>query len=227
LAQAEACGYRILDRMMKTDKANDMAGDGGLRAEGEKRTLGVPRIREDRSSPYPAAFGVNLWNSSPASFTLVEMLVVLVIIVILAALTVGAAKYALTRAAAARAQSEIAAMENALEHYKSDNGRYPASTLTRNSFSPGFPTATEIGNSVNLYAALSGKYFTFKSDQTRVDPISGNRYVIDPFGNPYNYYCPPPPTAGLVWSNQATFDLWSYGPDGRNDTADDIVNWRQ
>ncbi|MGO9244972.1 MAG: type II secretion system protein, partial [Verrucomicrobiia bacterium] len=100
---------------MKFLKANDMAGDGGLRAEGERRTLGVPRIQEDRSSPYPEAFGVNLGNSSPAGFTIVEMLVVVIIIALLAALTVGAAKYALTKAATSRAQSEIAGMEMALE----------------------------------------------------------------------------------------------------------------
>ena len=123
---------------MKFLQANDMAGDGGLRAEGERRTLGVPRIREDRGGPFPEAFGVNLWNSSPAGFTLVEMLVVVIIIAILAALTVGAAKYALTKAATTRAQSEIAAMEMALEHYKGDNGVYPAA-------GPAWPRASALG----------------------------------------------------------------------------------
>jgi general secretion pathway protein G len=218
--------------MMKAEMRNNTAGDEGRRAEGERRTLGVPRIREDRSSSYPEAFGVNLWSSSPAGFTLIELLTVLIIIVILAGLVVAAGKYALTKAAVSRTQSEIAAMELALEHYKNDNGAYPTTPLNgkRNSPSPpGFPTTIEIDNSTNLYSALAGKYFTFKPNQTGVDPISGNKYVIDPFGHPYNYYCPPAPATGLVWSNQASFDLWSYGPNGINDegTNDDITNWQQ
>jgi general secretion pathway protein G len=215
--------------MRTTETGKNTAGDGGRRAEGERRTLGVPRIRKDRSSPYPEAFGVNLWNSSPAGFTLVELLTVLVIIAVLTGLVVAAGKYALTKAAVSRTQAEMAAMELALEHFKSDNGHYPASTTTRNSPSPpGFPTAIEIDNSTNLYSALSGKYFTFKPDEIRVDPASGNKYVMDPFGHPYNYYCPLIGTTA-VWSNQASFDLWSYGPNGINDegTNDDITNWKQ
>ncbi len=210
---------------MKFLKANDMAGDGGLRAEGERRTLGVPRIREDRGGPFPEAFGVNLWNSSPAGFTLVEMLVVLVIVVMLAALTVGAAKYALTRAANTRAQSEIAAMELALEHYKSDNGAYPKSTTIRHSPSPpGTWGNIEINNSASLCSALAGKYFTFKPNQLAVAGVS--TYVVDPFGAPYNYYCNP---GAPDQTNTASFDLWSYGPNGINDegTNDDISNWQQ
>jgi prepilin-type N-terminal cleavage/methylation domain-containing protein len=215
---------------MNAETKNITAGDGGLRAEGERRTLGVPRIRKDRSSPYPEAFGVNLRNSSPAAFSLVELLFVLAIVSILAGLVVGTAKYASTKAATSRAQSEIAAIEMALEHYKNDNGAYPPSTATRNTPPPGYSGNTEIFNSGSLYTALAGGpkfYLNFRADQIRTNKLLVTRYIVDPFGNPYNYYHPPPPATGLVWSNQATFDLWSYGPDGINDTADDIVNWRQ
>src|SRR5271170_4348492 len=105
-------------------KRNNTAGERGRRAEGERRTLGAPSFRKEHGTPYPEAFGVNLWNSSPAGFTLVELLAVLIIIAILAGLIVGAGKYALTKGATSRAQAEIAAMENALEHYKTDNGYY-------------------------------------------------------------------------------------------------------
>ncbi len=214
---------------MKAETRKFTAGERGRRAEGERRTLGARLIRKDRRTPDPEAFGVNFRHSSPAGFTLVELLTALVIIVILAGLTVAAGKYALTKGATSRAQAEIAAMELALEHYKSDNGHYPPSTVTRNSPPPGYPTtAIEVDNSIDLYSALSSKYFAFKPNQTRVDPVSRNTYVIDPFGNPYNYYCPQNPPPGTVWSNQASFDLWSYGPNGINDegTNDDITNWK-
>lgn len=219
---------------MMAETTTNLAGERRRRAEGERRTSGVLKIRKDHGTPYPEAFGVNLRNSSPAAFTIIEMLVVLIIILVLAALTVGAAKHAQTMAAISRTRSEIAAMEMALEHFKSDNGRYPSSTGTRATFS-GYPSTIEIYNSGSLYTALAGGskiYYNFRADQIHVNggsisPAVTN--VIDPFGNPYNYYCPPAPATGLVWSNQATFDLWSYGPNGFNDegTNDDITNWKR
>ena len=149
---------------MKAETRKFMAGERGRRAEGERRTFGARLIRDDRRTPYPEAFGVNFRHSSPAGFTMVELLTTLVIIVILAGLIVAAGKYALTKAGTSRAQAEIAAMENALERYKSDNGVYPPSTATR--VSP--PLGTEINNSIDLYSALNGKYFMFKPNQTRV-----------------------------------------------------------
>lgn len=157
-------------------------------------------------------------------------MVVLVIILTLAGLILGVAKYASTKAATSRAQAEIAAMEMALEHYKSDNGAYPPITGPRvTSGAQGYPGTAEYSNSAVLYTALAGGpkiYFTFRADQVRSNTTLAANYVVDPFGNPYNYYQTNNPT--LV-TNVATFDLWSYGPDGKNDegTNDDITNWRR
>ena len=155
-------------------------------------------------------------------FTLIEILVVIVIIMILAGIIIGAAKYARTKAAASRAQAEIATMETALESYKNDNGVYPRSTITR---------LDAMHNCTNLYAALVAgpnnpkTYFTFKPNQIRqVNSTSTN--IVDPFGVPYDYFNPPPGGKDTA-TNSTSFDLWSWGPDNQNDTADDIVNWRQ
>ena len=171
-----------------------------------------------------------------AAFTLVELLAVIAIIAVLAALTVGAAKYAATKSASSRAKAEIVVMENALEQYKQDKGYYPLSTEYRDN-------ATT--NSILLYTALtagSRQYFEFKKNQVRdggnnitvtiTCPTSTytltvtNVAIIDPFGHPYNYFqnC-----GGGGRINQATFDLWSYGPNGTNDdgVTDDITNWQQ
>jgi prepilin-type N-terminal cleavage/methylation domain-containing protein len=184
-------------------------------------------------TPSTEAFGVNLRNFSPAAFSLIEMLFVLVIISVLAGLIIGGAKYAHTKAATSRAQSEIATMEMALEHYKNDNGVYPATIWLRATAS-GYPGQVEVSNSAVLYTALAGgpkTYYTFRADQIRV-PSANVTNVIDPFGNPYNYY----QTNSPQWANPqyfthnvATFDLWSYGPNGFNDegTNDDITNWRR
>jgi prepilin-type N-terminal cleavage/methylation domain-containing protein len=224
--------------MMKAEKVNDTAGERARRAEGERRTLGVPRFRKEHGTPYPEAFGVNLWNSSPAGFSILELLAVLVIISLLTGLTIGVAKYAHTKAAIARTRSEIAAMEMALEHYKNDNGGYPAAGANwLRATASGYPGVVEYSNSAVLYTALAvgpKRYFSFRGDQLRPVVVNGitTTNVIDPFGNPYNYYqtnIPQSVNATYFANNLATFDLWSYGPNGFNDegTNDDITNWRR
>jgi len=152
---------------------------------------------------------------------------VLIIIVILAGLVVAAGKYALTKAATSRAQSEIAAMELGLEHYKSDNGVYPTTPNVRPTTANAF--VYPYANSYWLYLALAGgpgspkSYMMFKPNQIRVDS-SGRAYLIDPFGTAYNYYCYP---GALDQSNSASFDLWSYGPSGTNGDPNMITNWKQ
>jgi len=161
-----------------------------------------------------------------AGFTIIELLTVLVIIVILSGLIVGAAKYALTKGATSRAQAEIAAMENALEHYRNDNGVYPTTPNGR----PTSASAMPYGNSPTLYSALAGgpgfprTYMTFKPAQIRAINLTTTN-VVDPFGAPYNYYCTQPVQADQ--SNTVSFDLWSYGPSGTNGDPNMITNWKQ
>ena len=120
-------------------------------------------------------------------------------------------------------------METALESFKNDNGVYPLSTPTRVSdLVWGNSGTIEVSNSGSLYTVLAASnkvYFTFKPDQIRVTMVSGSPVtnIVDSFGAPYNYFRNP----ALTQSNLVTYDLWSYGPDNKNDTADDIVNWRR
>ncbi len=65
-----------------------------------------------------------------AAFTLIELLAVMAIILVLAGLILNIAGSAQYNSAKSRATSEIAAMSNALESYKSDNGAYPTDSST-------------------------------------------------------------------------------------------------
>lgn len=164
-------------------------------------------------------------NRSPRrgqAFTLMELLAVVTIIGVLAALVIGVAGYAQRKAAISRAQAEIAELSRAIEAYRLDFGQYPTSTSNRGSITD---------NNHQLYTQLvsqPGRYITFRPNQLRVTGTTTN--ILDPFGNPYNYFRTYPVTAAQT--NRATFDLWSFGPDGFDETTsaahprDDITNWR-
>ncbi len=65
------------------------------------------------------------------AFTLIELIVVVGIIAILAALVLSTVGYARKKGQRARAETEIAAMSAACENYKADNGVYPCSARHR------------------------------------------------------------------------------------------------
>ena len=57
-----------------------------------------------------------------------ELIIVIAIIAILAALILSTAGYVQKKGASSRAETEIAALTVALENYKADNGDYPHGT---------------------------------------------------------------------------------------------------
>ena len=125
----------------------------------------------------------------------------MVVVGILAGMMINIGTYAMHRMESQRARTEIAAMENAMEAYRLDEGFYPASTGVA-------------GSSATVYRALTGagkNYLNFG----RIH-VSGNT-ILDPFGSEYLYKSPGD-------HNPLAFDLWSIGPDRINSTADDIVN---
>jgi type II secretory pathway pseudopilin PulG len=186
-----------------------------------------------------------------ASFTIIELLVVITIIIILAGLILSTASYVQKKGARSRAEAEIAAISAALESYKADNGIYPtdSNTTALKANTMGDPTQSTYQNaSLSLYKAISGdadndsnriaeskSYFSFKPNQ--LYPMTQNQavtFIRDPFRNsyPYNSYgystvksSFPAGTDGY----NPTFDLWSTG--GNIDTNNPpsqtqwIKNW--
>ena len=81
--------------------------------------------------------GLGAWHKRHYNaFTLIELIVVVGIILVLAALVLSTAGYARKKSARARAETEIAAMSAACESYKADNGIYPRGNAD---LSPGTP----------------------------------------------------------------------------------------
>lgn len=146
----------------------------------------------------------------PKGFTLVELLIVITVIAILAALVLRTAGFVQEKGARSRAESEIAAISAALESYKADNGDYPLSSS---------PQTNSASTDKTLYTNLmptSGKvYFEFTKGMT-----NSSQAVIDPFGNGYGYQYP-----GLSnRSGSNFFDLWSTANKATNSNAW-IKNW--
>ena len=171
------------------------------------------------------------------SFTLIELLAVVMVIVLLAGIALSVTGYVQNKTAVTTAKTQIAAMSAALEMYKSDWGCYPATgpgRISRNQ-------SCEGSNNLVLYRALSGvgggrKYLSFPASAIRTNmyiamTISGNTTsemcgIFDPWGKLYNYYnSPRTPYAVIQTSayagytlggqvNVTTYDLFSYGPDG-------------
>lgn len=98
---------------------------------------------------------ISLPSSGRAGFTLTELLVVITIIVLLFALTVGGFTYAQRSASRSRTQIALTSIVSGLNNYNTDFGGYPE---------PESPAATieiaqktyRVGSAQMLYQALSG-----------------------------------------------------------------------
>ncbi|MBO9491887.1 type II secretion system major pseudopilin GspG [Endozoicomonas sp. G2_1] len=135
-------------------------------------------------------------SAKQQGFTLLEVMVVIVILGILAAMVVPNLIGNQEQAQIKRAVIDITSLENSLDRYKIDNFRYPS---------------TEQG----LEALVS---------QTDIEPLPRRfpnggylkRLQKDPWGNDYQLLNP---------GEQSDMDIFSMGPDGEAGTDDDIGNW--
>jgi general secretion pathway protein G len=121
-----------------------------------------------------------------SGFTLIEIMVVVVILAVLGALVVPKVLENVDKARVSRAQSDIRAIETALDLYRLDNFKYPT---------------TEQG----LQALV-----TQPVDPTITNYRSGGYLPTlpkDPWGNPYQYVSP--------GAEGRDYDITSYGRDGK------------
>lgn len=130
-------------------------------------------------------------------FSLIELLLVLVILAVLAAVVAPRFAQRGEQARETAARTDIATLENALDTFEVDNGRYPTTEQGLNAL---------LQQPSGLADSWRGPYLR-RSDLPR-----------DPWGNPYVYRYP-------GQQNQHGFDLYSRGADGQDGTEDDITNW--
>lgn len=106
-----------------------------------------------------------------AGFTIVELLIVIVVIAILAAISVVAYTGVQTRARDSARTDSIAKIKKALELYKIDHGRYPGATA--NPGSAGWESSADVSGTFLEQLAEYG----FEGGAP-VDPISDATYSI-------------------------------------------------
>jgi len=137
----------------------------------------------------------SLRHSSSRAFTLVEMLLVLVILAVLAAIVIPKFSGRSQQAKETAAKSQIASVELALDAFEVDTGFYPQGS-----------------------AGLDGLVNQPNGAQGWKGPYLKKGVPLDPWGSPYVYTYPGK-------NNAKGYDLMSVGPDGRAGNEDDITNW--
>lgn len=96
-------------------------------------------------------------NSRRSAFTLVEMLIVITIIALLAALTMGGYTYAMRSSKRRVTTGTFEAIKLALERYSSEFAEYPEPSSSGQTVSlPPGPTSYEVSGASCLYQALTG-----------------------------------------------------------------------
>lgn len=164
------------------------------------------------------------------AFTLIELLTVIAIIAILAAITFGVVRGVNERAAISQAKAELAVMTQALEAYKKQYGDYPqaginvASPLTSSSLAVTHTQyylfnalAGKLGPKLDAYA---GKRFVdlarFSLETENLPATTGTARVsnsfLDPWGRRYVYYYKA--SGAAAWTQNSSYILLSAGPDG-------------
>jgi len=125
-----------------------------------------------------------------SAFTLIELLLVLVILAVLAAVVVPKFTNRSEQARITAAKTDISSIETALDAFEVDNGRYPSSDERLDAL-------------VTAPAGLTNWH----------GPYIKRGVPTDPWGNAYVYRYP-------GTNNPNGFDLFSMGPDGREGNDD-------
>ncbi len=137
---------------------------------------------------------------SRGGFTLTELLIVMAILVLLVSMIGPRLLGTKKKADIKSVKTQIGMFESALDQYAIDNNNFPS---------------TEEG----LAALVASPAEEGDNSQWDGPYLKKSSLPKDPWGNEYSYEYP------SAHSKDDAPDIWSFGPDGEQDTEDDIVSW--
>ncbi len=166
----------------------------------DPETQRMPFTRSRETGRFDGTSSMKLGKNMPIlwyghrAFTLIELLLVLVILGVLAALVIPKFTGRSQQARETAAKTDISRISTAISAFEIDTGRLPS-------------TEEGIGALIQQPAGVANWR----------GPYLEKGVPVDPWGNPFDFRNP-------GQDNPSSFDLHSSGPDGRAGTDDDIKN---
>lgn len=136
-------------------------------------------------------------------FTLVELLIVIALVLLLSALSVGVIVTVVYQAQITRTEGIIRRLDVALQNYRIEHAAYPPGDGSARALEPYLCTPRK--------SYLDGRTVARK-------PLLDNAEFVDAWGHEIRYENPGARNASGV-------DVWSPGRDGLDGSADDVANW--
>ena len=146
-------------------------------------------------------------RSRSRGFTLVEMLVVLAILVLLVGMVAPRVLKSQKKADINNTRAQIGMLRSCLERYALDMKDFPSTEDGLQALVSAPDSSESLDTTSTSTTAWDGPY------------VNQDSLPKDPWGNDYQYEYPPTHGSGEYP------DIWSMGPDGQDDTEDDIVSW--
>ncbi len=135
-----------------------------------------------------------------SGFTLIEVMIVIVIIVALGGLVSVALFSRKDQATAGLAQADVYTLKNAIKQFRLDFDRWPS-------------------EEEGLEVLWSVDALDPDADESKWSKYLEEPMPVDRWNNEWGY-------RDIGEHDESMFEIWSYGPDGEEDTDDDIRSWR-
>ena len=158
-----------------------------------------------------------------AGFTLTELLIVMAILVLLVSLIGPRLLGSKQKADINAVRTQIGMFQSALERYAVDMNRFPSteeslSALVAKPNGDG-GTTDSADSSSNESESTDSSTSESGGDSWDGPYLKTETLPRDPWGHAYAYEYPP------THNKINVPDIWSFGPDGQENTEDDIVSW--
>lgn len=157
-------------------------------------------------------------------FTLTELLIVMAILVLLVSLIGPRLLGSKQKADINAVKTQIGMFQSALERYAVDMNTFPSTedglqALVSKPGSAGDSSDSSDSGSDSSGSSDGGEATGAAGGNWDGPYIKAESLPKDPWGNAFGYEFPP------THNSMNVPDIWSFGPDGQENTDDDIVSW--